>query len=59
MIITIDTEDIAKTLIDWRGYTKEDFKDGNWPDGWTNDFVDTIGSVEDAVFEEVQKILNK
>lgn len=48
---------IAQSLIDFRGWTKESFEDGEWPDGWTNDLMDAMSNVEEAVAEEVKRIL--
>lgn len=57
MIITIDTEAVAKDIISMGRWTKEDFADNDAPMGWSNSLVDAVPEYEEAVYQEVVKML--
>lgn len=57
MIITIDTEAVAKELVSIGHWSKEDFADNDAPMGWSNALVDSVPEYEDAVYQDVVKML--
>lgn len=57
MIITIDTEEIARRLLEDGQWNDDDFEDGDAPMGWTNEIVDLIPEYEEAVYKDVLKLL--
>lgn len=57
MIITIDTEAVAKEIVSLGRWTKEDFADNDAPMGWSNSLVDAVPEYEEAVYRDVVKML--
>lgn len=57
VIVTIDTEDIARRMLEDGSWTLEDFADGDAPMGWTNELVDLVPEYEDAVYRDVLRLL--
>lgn len=53
MIITINTEEIAKRMIEDGKWTIDHFADNETPTGWTNELVDLVPEYEGAVHKDV------
>lgn len=59
MIITIDTDEIARRLLSDGAWTAEEFANHDAPSGWSFAILDELPELEQAVYNKCIELLNK